>query len=190
MSRFYLKISEKFMPLILSLLLFDSFESFSHQRLLMVSPWGLSCSMSPQVSRTLLNILVDPNNAVIWMVSTRLLISKSSSLSTNHLVTVLRVPVTIGITVTFMFHGCFFFSRSLARYRYISLFYLASSFTLWLAGTRKSTIRQFLFFMLNVARSSYLDYPLVSQNLKAFCASRFLGRILDCADTICSYGQI
>ena len=34
---------------------------------------------SPLVSRTLLSILADPNNVVIWMVSTRSLISKSFS---------------------------------------------------------------------------------------------------------------
>ena len=36
-------------------------------------------SKSPQVSRTLLSILVDLNNAVVSIVSTRLLVSKSSS---------------------------------------------------------------------------------------------------------------
>ena len=49
------------------------------------------CSLnnkSPQVSRTLLSILTDHNNAVVWMVSTRPLISESSSPNTNSLVTV------------------------------------------------------------------------------------------------------
>ena len=43
------------------------------------------------------------------MVSTRPLISKSPSPFNNPLVTVPRVPVTIGITVTFMFHRFFQF---------------------------------------------------------------------------------
>ena len=43
------------------------------------------------------------NNALIWMVSTRPLTSKSSSPWINLLVTVPRVPITSGITVTFMF---------------------------------------------------------------------------------------
>ena len=47
-----------------------SFESFSHQHLLMVFHRGLSDSKSPQISRTLLCILVDRNNTVVWMVST------------------------------------------------------------------------------------------------------------------------
>ena len=41
---------------------------------------SLSDSKSAQVSRTLLSILTDRNNAVVWMVSTRPVISKSSSL--------------------------------------------------------------------------------------------------------------
>ena len=52
-------------------------------------------------------------------------------------------PITIDITVTFMLHS--FFS-SLAKSKYLSLFSLSFSFTLWLAGTAKSAIRQFLFF--------------------------------------------
>ena len=44
----------------------------------MVSHWSLGDSKTPQVSRTLLSILADLNNAVVWMVSTRPLISKFS----------------------------------------------------------------------------------------------------------------
>ena len=46
----------------------------------MTSHWSLSDSKSPQVSRTLLSILVDLNNAEVWIVATRPVISKSSSL--------------------------------------------------------------------------------------------------------------
>ena len=59
-------------------------------------------SKSPQVSRTLLNILTDLNNVVIWIVSARLLISKSSCPFINTLGTVPSALITIGITVTFM----------------------------------------------------------------------------------------
>ena len=64
----------------------------------------------PQVTRTLLSILVNLNNVVVWTVSTRPVISKSSSLFTNPLVTVQRAPITISITVTFMFYIFFQFS--------------------------------------------------------------------------------
>ena len=55
------------------------FESFSYQRLLMFIHWSLSDSKSPQVSRTLLSILTDLNNVVVWTASTRPVISKSFS---------------------------------------------------------------------------------------------------------------
>ena len=60
------------------------------------------------------------NNAVVWMVSTRPLISKSSSSCCNPLVTLPSAPIIIGITVSFMFYS--FFS-SLARSTYLSLFF-------------------------------------------------------------------
>ena len=52
-------------------------------------------------------ILADLNYALLWMVSTRLLISKSSCPFTNPLVTVRRAPMAIDITITFMFHRIF-----------------------------------------------------------------------------------
>ena len=85
---------------------------FFHQWHLMVFHWSLRDSKSPQVSRTLLNILAVFNNAVIWMVSTRSPTSKSSRPFNNPLVTVPKAPITIGIIVTFRFHSFF---NSLAR---------------------------------------------------------------------------
>ena len=68
--------------------------------------WSLSDIKSALVSRTLLTILVVLNNAVVWMVSTRPPISKSSSPLSNPLVT---VPITISIIVTCMFYSFFQF---------------------------------------------------------------------------------
>ena len=70
----------------------------------MVSHWSLSDSWSPQVSWTLLSILVD---TVVWVISIHPLISTSSSPSTNRLLTVPSAPITIGITVIFTFHVFF-----------------------------------------------------------------------------------
>ena len=64
------------------------YQSSSHQRQLMAFHWSLSDSKSPQVSRTLLSILAVLDNAVVWMVSTRPPISKSSNPFSNPLVTV------------------------------------------------------------------------------------------------------
>ena len=78
--------------------------------------YSLSDSKSSQVSRTLRSILIDLNTTVVWMVSTRPFIFKSSCTCTNSLVTVPRAPIPIGITVTFMFNS-FFNSR--ARFWYL-----------------------------------------------------------------------
>ena len=75
----------------------------------MVAHCSLSDSNSPHVSGTLLSILTVLNNAVVWMVSTRPLILKSSNPFTNPLVTIPRAPIAIGITITFMFHSFFNF---------------------------------------------------------------------------------
>ena len=91
------------------------------QRWLIVYHWSLSDSKFPQVSRTLLSIPADLNNAVVWMVSKCPLVSKSFSSFTNLLGIVPSAPTTTGITVTFMFHSLFFFS-SLTRSRYLPLF--------------------------------------------------------------------
>ena len=64
--------------------------------------WSFTDSKTPQVSETLLSILGDLNNAVVWTVSIRPIIFKSSSPCTSPLVTVPGAPITIGKIVTFM----------------------------------------------------------------------------------------
>ena len=64
---------------------------------------SLSDSKFPHVSRTVPSILSDFNNVVIWMISTRPLISKSSCPFINPSVTVPTTPITIDINVSFMF---------------------------------------------------------------------------------------
>ena len=102
----------------------------------MVFAWSLSDYKSTPVSGTLLRILNDLNNAVVRMVSTRSLISKSSSLCTNPSVTVPSALITISITVIFKFHSFFFSS--------LSLFF---GFTIWSTGTAKCPMQQVLFFI-------------------------------------------
>ena len=103
---------------------------------------GLSNRKSPQVSRTLLSIMADLNNVVVWMVSIRPLISKSTSPLIN--LTVPRAPITIVIYVTLLFHSFF---NSLVMSRYLSFFSLSFNFTLCSARTAKTTILQVLFFV-------------------------------------------
>ena len=111
----------------------------------MVFHWSLSDSKSPQVSMTLLSILAVLNSVLVWMVSTRLPTSNSSSPFSNPLVTVPNALITIGIIVTSMFHSFF---NSLERSRYLSFFSDSFSFILWSAGKGKSKILQILFFFL------------------------------------------
>ena len=89
---------------------------------------GLSDRKSPQVSRTLLSILANLNNAVVLVVSTSLLVSKTSRflfLFTNPLGIAPSAPITISITVTYKFQ--FFFSF-LGRYWLLSSFSISFNF--------------------------------------------------------------
>ena len=113
---------------------------------------------SPQVSRTLFSILADLNNAVIWMVSTWPLISKSSNSFTKPLGIVPSGPVIIGITISFIFHSLF---SSLARSMYLSLFLLSVIFysvVHWDAEVTCSVGFLFFFFLfLTISRSDRLS---------------------------------
>ena len=71
----------------------------------MVFQGSLNDSKSSQVSRTHLSILAGLNNVVVWMVSTRHLISMSSSPCSNLSVTVPSALITIGIAIIFIFHS-------------------------------------------------------------------------------------
>ena len=74
------------------------------------------------------------------MVTIRPPISISSSPLSNPLET---VPITIGITIIFMFYS---FLSSLARSKSFSLFSVSLIFTLWSAKTTKFILRQVLYF--------------------------------------------
>ena len=128
-----------------------SFSSFSHQRYPMVSRWNLIDGKSPQVSWTLLSILADLNNAVVSMVSTRPLISKSTHPCTNPLVTVPSAPITIGITVTFMFQS-FKFPRNVQV-----IILLFAFFQFYSVVSRNSKVHNLANFLLIITRSGRLD---------------------------------
>ena len=118
---------------------------FTYYYLLIVFPWTFSDSTSPQVSWTLFSILALLNNAVVWMVSTRLPTSKSSTPFSYPLVTVLKAPITIGIIVTFMFHSFF---NSLARSRYLSFFF--TLFQFYSVVSRNSKVDNFAYSLFVV----------------------------------------
>ena len=119
----------------------------------MVFYWGLSDSKSPQVSRTLFSILADFNNAVVRTVSNRLVTSKSSS----PFVLILGdfMKGTNYYWYSRHFHVPQFFNSQI-RSRYLTFFSHCFNFTLWSAGTTKSTIQQVLSFLLIFIRSGRL----------------------------------
>ena len=120
----------------------------------MVFHCSLSYRKSPQASRTLLSILADIKKAVVWVISTRPLISQSSCPFTNPLVTLPRAPITIDIIITFMFLTFFKFPNKVQVF--IFLFSDSFNFPRRSTGTAMSTILQILLFLLIVSRSGCL----------------------------------
>ena len=111
-----------------------SFESFSHQLMLMVFYWSFSDSKIPQVSRTLPSILTDLYNTVVWksplvlqslhQTSSPILVPKFWWLYRAHQLQLVSPSI----------------SCSIVFFIYLS-FLLSFSFTLRSAGTARSTIR-------------------------------------------------
>ena len=111
---------------------------------------------SPQVSRTRLGILAVFRNAVVWL-STSLPTSRSSRPFNNLLVTVPKAPITIGISVTFMFHSFFQFRSK------VEVLIILSE------GTAKSTI----LFCLGLVFWPRLGYLSVCQSPKRVYVCHF-----------------
>ena len=119
-----------------------------------------------QVSKTLLGILADLDNAVVWIVSARLPISNSSTSPINLCGIVPSAQIRTNITVSFMFYSCYFF-QFLARSRYLShLFFI---FTLWPTETAKSTIRLFLSLLLSLLYYFYYYYKIWNKLKPSYC---------------------
>ena len=149
--------------------LFYTLWLFLHQCWLVVFHWSLNDRKSFWVSSSLLSVLATINNAVVCRVWILPLIFNSPSLSSKAFGTIPSTPITMGITVTFMFHS---FLCSLARSKYLSNFLLSFIFTQWLARMAKST-RQLLFFFLSapgIAIWQGLGDPFLSQNPCKFYA--------------------
>ena len=120
----------------------------------------LELKQVPQVYRTLLSILANLNNAVLWMVFACPIISKSSSLCTNLLVIVPSTPITpISLSLSH-YIVCFFFQLSNKVKVLISLFafflfhsfvdYSTGSFFLLTRFGRDEMIRFYLKILLLV----------------------------------------
>ena len=136
----------------------------------MVFHWSLDDNKSPQVSRTLLSILADLNNILVWMVSTCPLISNFSSLRINPLLTVPSTLITIDITVTFMLH------RFLALKQSPGIYLSFCFFSVLLCGQpgRQCPLFgrfSFCWLLLGLVVRPRLIEPFLSQNPKEICAA-------------------
>ena len=119
----------------------------------MVSHWSLSESKSPRVSRALLSILTVLNNAVISMVSTRLLTSKSfrpfnglsyCAKSTNH------------NWYNCHLHVSHFFQFSSKVELFILLFTFFQFYSVVSWESKVDNFANYLFFLLIIIRSGLL----------------------------------
>ena len=158
----------------------------------MVFNKSLSDNKSSHISRTLLSILVNLDNAVVWMISAPPLISKSSRSCTNLLMTVPSEPVTNGITVTFMLHSIFQYS-----YKVCLLIGLFTYFQFCVVVSWDSKVHcsagSFFVCESTIIRSGRLaEIRWSVSNLKSqkSLCTHFPKVILRCAYTIYSYGQI
>ena len=97
----------------------------------------------------------------------------SSSSFTKPWVSVPRAPTTIGITVAFRLHSFFF--NTLTMSGYSSFFSLSFTFTLWSAGTAKSTILQVLvLFLITIIADRLTEirwFVCISKSLRSLCVS-------------------
>ena len=139
---YYYLVDHFFSGVLLLLLLLYSFETFLHQRLLMLFHRSLRDSKSLKVSLTFLSILANLNNVVVCMVSPPPPFSYFQVSIPILLVTVPRAPIIIGITVTFMFHS--FFS-SLARSRHLPPLFVF--FLFYGVVSQNDQVRQVLFLI-------------------------------------------
>ena len=128
------------------LLLFDSL-TFFHINYLIVFHWILTDNKSPQITRTLVCILADLNNAVVFTVSTLPFFFKFTSPCTYPLVTVPWTPITIGTIVNFMFH--YFFSIQYQGPGHYSFYRILSILICGQPGPKSPQFRKFsLFFII------------------------------------------
>ena len=121
-----------------------------------------SDSKSPQISRRLLSILAELNNAALLMISTRPLIFKSSSCFINPLVTVPSATITFGITVIFSL-----LQKGLRAYLFI---HFPS-----VLPCRQAELLDKFFFLFTMTRSDRLAdnrwSVFISKSQRIFCVS-------------------
>ena len=122
-----------------------------------------------QVSRTFLNILTVLTYAVVWLFSTRPLISKSPCPFNNPLLTVPKETITIGIIVNVIFHRIFQFSSNVQVL--IPLFTLFQFYTVVSRDSKVNNFAMSLFcwLFLGLVFWPRLGDPFVCQSSIGVC---------------------
>ena len=130
-------------------------------------------------------------DSVFWLISTML------PFGCSPLVLLFPIPPVLISILYWLYHVhhlqlVFIFTFMFQNlFNSLSIFSLYFNYTLWSAGTAKSTILQVLRFLLIFARFGRLAKIRWSVCIqKAYSVSHFTGQMLCCAFTICSYGQI
>ena len=102
------------------------------------------------------SLLKSPGLLVFWPFSTRPLTSKSSRPFNNPLVTVPKVPITIGTIVTFMFHSFF---NSLGKVEVLILLFTLFQFSFMVNQDGK--VNKFSFFFFSFFIDHYKVYIII-----------------------------
>ena len=148
----------------------------------MASRWNSSGTKYPLTSWDLLSIFAALNNAVAWVFSNRLLISKSFTPCTNPLVTAQSTLVIIGATVTLMFHNFFLFTSNVSWLTTLFTFFQFYPGVSWNRKVPYSAGFFFVlsFFLLSLDLTAWprLGGLFVSQNPREVCSSHFPGRFI------------
>ena len=116
-------------------------ENFSQHGPLMDFYWILSDSRSYQVFRFLQCIRVDFNSTMVCNIPIHL-IPRSCRLFFKPHGNIPSAPITIGKTISLMFHIFFYLSGKIQLFAYL---FVSLTFPLWGAGRTKSTRLQVLF---------------------------------------------
>ena len=168
----------------------------------MVFHWNLNDNNSPKVSRTLLSILADLINAVVWIVSTRSFISKSSSPCINYHYYYYLLHESFSQLI--VFHWSLSNSKSPKVSRtLLSILAILNNVVVWMVSTRPRTFKSsspfnnplvtvpkapitigiivtfmFLSFFNSLARSKYLSFFSISFSFILWSAGTVKSTIL------------
>ena len=155
--------------------------SLTCQHELMVFHWILRDSKSSQISRTLLSILADLINAVVWMVLTRPPISSSSNPLTKPLRIIPCAPITIGIIVALPVTQL---SKISGKVLVPVSFFAFFDFHSVICRDSRFPFFFFLFKITWYGLPVGIRWSVYTQNPREFWASHSPGRILVCVHMV------